>query len=905
MNKKFGNGFIALLLLVGAAFSTNPRPVENCTAIGCGKNSCAAFPPDFRPSSTSAATGPGEATTSPEPAGQQEPHESDATDLLPGPRPAVIDDNDSNRDVSIVATRPTNHYVTTAAAPVPSSPRLNLILPRGIQRGQAHTVEFIGERLGDAQEVFFYSAGFQVANIEKVDDNRIKAQITVNADVPLGEHIAQVRTATGISDYRSIWVNSLPAVNEVEPNNELSTPQVIALNQVIQGVCDNEDVDYYQVECKKDQRLNVEVAAMRLGSFLFDPYIAVLDANRFEIAVSDDSAYGAQDGICSVKIPEDGKYTIAIRESSFGGNGNCRYQLYVGTFPRPTAIFPAGGKLGETLKVQFLGDALGTFENEVVLPAESKRNFQIFPEDEGGIAPTGHSFRLGDYENAYEAEPNQGFDQATTVAFPAAFNGIIQQPDDADFYKFTAKKGQVWDVEVFSRRIRSGLDPVINIWKADRSHIVGNDDSRGPDSYIRFEVPEDGEYFIRVRDHLGRGQDDFVYRIEFQPVQPQLSFGIPRVEQYGQYRQTIAIPRGGRFATQILGNRANFGGELVMSPEGLPEGVSMHAKPMAANLNLAPVVFEAAADAPIGGKLIKFRGRHIENEAIAGVFENSADFVLGQPNQSKYVTGEVDQLAVAIVEKLPFTIEIVQPMSPIVQNGTKSIVVKVNRDEGFQGNIHVEFPFRTPGIGTRGNIQIPPDKTEGEYPLNANGNAQVGKWPIYAIGMSDVGGPAWTSTQLAELEVAQPYVTMEMPRVGCEQGQNALVSCKLNHIIPFEGEATAQLFGLPPHCEVEVKTFNKDTEEIVFEIKTKPETNAGKHRGVFCQVNIPVNGETVTSRAGEFEFQVDTPLPKEQPKPEAPKEEPKAETPPPQPPAEKPLSRLEKLRQQAKEASGG
>ena len=36
-----------------------------------------------------------------------------------------------------------------------SSPRLNLILPRGVQRGQTHTLEFYGERLGDAQEIFF------------------------------------------------------------------------------------------------------------------------------------------------------------------------------------------------------------------------------------------------------------------------------------------------------------------------------------------------------------------------------------------------------------------------------------------------------------------------------------------------------------------------------------------------------------------------------------------------------------------------------------------------------------------------------------------------------------------------------------------------------------------------------
>ena len=52
--------------------------------------------------------------------------------------------------------------------------------------------------------------------------------------------------------------------------------------------------------------------------------------------------------------------------------------------------------------------------------------------------------------------------------------------------------------------------------------------------------------------------------IEFQPVQPSLTLGIPRVERYGQYLQTIFVPRGYRFATLITASRANFGGPLVL-----------------------------------------------------------------------------------------------------------------------------------------------------------------------------------------------------------------------------------------------------------------------------------------------------------------------------------------------------
>lgn len=784
-----------------------------------------------------------------------------------------------------------------------SSPRLNLILPRGVQRGQTHTLEFLGERLGDAQEIFFYTPGFQVQSIEMVDANRVKAVVQVAAEVPVGRHIAQVRTATGISDYRPLWVNHLPTVAEVEPNNDLATAQPVAMNVTVDGVVNNEDIDYYAVQCSEGQRLSVEIVAMRLGSYLFDPYIAILDADRFELAVSDDSALAGQDGVCSVQVPSAGTYYVMVRESSFGGNGECRYQLHIGDFPRPTAAYPAGGPVGQSLQVQFLGDALGPFTNDVVLPATKSDDFMVNPGDARGVAPSGVKFRLSEFPNALDSEPNNAAAAATVVEFPSAINGIISEDRDNDYFRFSAKQGQVWDIEVYGRRLRSGLDPVVHLLKGDGTYLVGSDDSRGPDPYLRWTVPEDGEYVLWVHDHLNRGRSDFVYRVEFQTVAPALSIEIPRIEQYGQYRQTIVVPRGGRFGTLILANRINFGGEVVLETDQLPAGISLQAQPMAANLNQMPAVFEAAEDAPLGGKLLTLMARHVDpNQAIRGPFKNSADFVLGEPNQSKYVTGEVEQVAIAIVEKLPFRIEIEQPTAPLVLDGVKDIKIKVHRDPGFTGNVHVEFPFRSPGVGTRGNIQIPPDQTEGLYPLNAAGNSQVGTWPIYAIGMSDVGGPAWSSTQIATLEVAAPYVTMEVPRAGCEQGETVLVPCKINQLNAFEGEGKVQLVGLPPNCEAEIMSFTSATQELVFRIKTTPETTAGKHRGVFCQVTIPVRGESVVSNTGGFELQVDVPLPKEEPKVAAPVETPPpvATEAPPAPPVEKPLTRLEKLRLESK-----
>ena len=69
---------------------------------------------------------------------------------------------------------------------------------------------------------------------------------------------------------------------------------------------------------------------------------------------------------------------------------------------------------------------------------------------------------------------------------PLALNGRLEKPGDVDFFKVSAKKGQVWEVECYARRIGSPVDPVVNIYKADKASLVGNDDARGQDSYVRW-----------------------------------------------------------------------------------------------------------------------------------------------------------------------------------------------------------------------------------------------------------------------------------------------------------------------------------------------------------------------------------------------------------------------------------
>lgn len=788
-----------------------------------------------------------------------------------------------------------------------SFPQLNVILPRGVQRGGERELTLQGARLKDAEELLFHApVGLSVATplvvrgITPVDDNTIKATIFVPDDYPLGEQLLQIRCKSGISDFRSFRIGALAIVDEKEPNGSLPEAQALDLNLTIHGVVENEDVDLYAVKLAKGQRIGVDVEALRLGSYLFDPAVSILDAKRFEVATADDSPVAQQDGVLSYVAAEEGTYYVQVRETSYGGDGNCRYRLHVGTFPRPTAVYPAGGKAGETVSVTFLGDAAGPIAQEVAVPA-SGSSLPLFARDAAGICPSSIPFRITPFGNLLEVEPNNAPAEATTGESTLAFNGIVGTDGDVDCFRFAAAKGQVFEVECYARRIRSGLDPVVNILRADGSGIAGNDDSRGPDSYLRFEVPEDGEYVIRVTDHLGRGRPDFVYRVELQPVTPSLSLSIPRIDRYSQTRQQIMVPQGNRYAVLVNAARTNFGGDLVLEPGTLPSGMTAVFREMPGAVSQMPVVFEATADAPLAGGLVSLDARpKDENVKVRGAFENFADFVLGQPNNAVYYGAKVDKLAMAVVEPLPFHLEIVQPKAPLARNGTMNLKVVVKRGEGFAQPVTVEFPFRSPGIGAGPSITIPADQTEGLYTLNADGNAALGVWPVYCIAQADAGGPAWAASQLATIEVVDPYTVSTLARASCEQGQVAQIVCTLEPKVPFEGEAVARLQGLPAETSAEELKYTKDTTELVFQVKTSDKTPVGNHKTPFVELVAVVAGEPVTMRGGSTELQVAAPTAPAAPAPAPDASAPPAPAPPPAP--EKPLSRLEKLRLQGKQS---
>lgn len=785
------------------------------------------------------------------------------------------------------------------------SPQLHSLDLLGAQRGTEVIVTLRGERLHNPHEVVWYEPGIATTKIEKVDDRSAKVTLKIAPDCAIGEHHLRLRTADGWTELRTFYVGSTPVIEEKEPNSDFGNPQKIPMNVTVQGAVQPEDVDYFAVEAKKGQRITAEIEAIRLGITLFDPYVAILDAKRFELAACDDSPLLKQDSTVSAIAPEDGVYTIVVRESAFGGGDNARYRLHVGDLPRPTAVYPSGGAPGESIKFTFLGDKSGPIESVVKLPDEPDAEFALIAEQNGKLAPSPNWVRVAAMPNVLEVKPNGDREHATAAPNPppVAFNGILDKPGAEGWFRFSAKKDQALDLRVFARLpMRSPIDSVLEVFNGSGARLAENDDANGgSDSQLRFTPPADGDYFIRVRDHLGKGGPDWTYRVEVAPPARSLSLRINEVARNdAQSRQWVAVPRGGRWLGVFQVERNGVGGDVGIACDGLPAGVTVRVPPIRKGQNQIPVVFEADAGAAIAGSLADLTVRPVDEKVkIVGRFRQNAVLVRGNPNETPYYATQVERLAVAVTEESPYSIELETPATPILRSGQMNLRVIAKRVPGFDEPIVLEMPYRSPGIGAAANITIEKGMTEASFPVSASGDAQDGEWPLVILAHSKVkGGSLYTSSGLATLKVAPQLLGGEVQMAAAEQGQTVEVVCKLTKVRDFTGDATLTLEGLPPRCSAQAVTVNKDAKEVVFKVLVDKTTPPGQHKSLFLSLAAPSDGGTVTHTfAGGGVMRIDKPR---VPEPVAAAPSTPAPAPAATPAPEQPrrLSRLEQLRQQ-------
>ncbi len=795
------------------------------------------------------------------------------------------------------------------------SPRLVKVSPPGGQRGTSVEAYFQGKYLEKPDEVLLYEPGITVESVEAVEGEvlisgrkekveagtRVRVRLRLADDCPLGAHGLRLRTANGLTDYQRFFVGPFPTVEEDEQNpkrnDKRDAAKAVPLNSTVLGRMNEQtDVDLFQIEVKQGQRISAEIEATRLGvdRGLPDLHVAVLDANGKTVVAADDSALFVQDPVVSILADHDGVYFVEVRHSTYNA-ANETYRLHVGTFPRPTAVYPAGGQAGEELSVRLLGDPKGEWTQTVKLPADRNGDFNFAAVDSDNLpTPTPNKLRVSPFPNVLEAEMNDTPEEIAAVSasiLPIAFNGIIEKPGDVDCFRFQAKKGDRFKVHALANVLGSPLDPTIWIKSLaakpgapirateSRPNQLGyppigglNRDTLDP--VIEFTVSADGEYVLGVEDDRGNGGKDFVYRVEITAETDAVLTYIP-LEAENQFtpqaRQAINVPSGGRYNTSvsILNTNRPFNGELELVAVGLPEGVKMIAPRVTTAMPRVPVVFEAAPGAKLQGGFIDIVAKPVgegEQPALVSGFRQVVA-MNAYGNNDYYLHTILDKLPLAVTEPAPFSIEIEEPKSALVQNGEMALKYKIHRIEGFDGPVTVSMEWKPNGVTGATPITIKSGQTDGEYVIGASRGATAGTYQVVLTvvsggerpGYYDGANRTYVCSQQFKLMVAEPHIDAKIARTSIERGKTANLTVKLNHLKPFEGTAKTTLSRLPRGIELvePMREITSADKEVTFTLKATEDCLVGSYQGITLEVTVVEDGQSVRQLTGYGLLRID------------------------------------------------
>lgn len=799
--------------------------------------------------------------------------------------------------LSVLATAAVGLCVQVSA-PGAMTKDVEWVRPRIGQRGRTVEVLIQGAFLASPRELVFYKPGIKAVALKPMSklrapislahggriEEEVRAVLEIAADCELGEHPFRLRTDDGLSLLSTFHVTPFPVVAEAEPNDTIVAAQSVEPNVTVLG---SVDTDMFKVDVLPGSRLSVEVDCVRLSDILFgdaefDLAIRIRDETGKILARNDENALHVQDPLVSLKIPDDFAGThvfVEVRQSNYAPR-SIPYCVHIGTFRRPLAAFPAGGKSGERLAVKFVGDALGEFNESVSVPV-TPGAFRWF-----GDAPSPLSLRASAFGNVVESPADE---ETRVPELPIALNGILETPGETDSFRLTVKKGDRYRIRVFASSLGNPIDPVISIRPMSGDRTPSPAEVRVDDSDLRladrdlfgtsirggggekdvldpsviWEPKSDGEYLLDVSDSSGAGGPAAVYRIEIESP-PQSIFMVLASRFFdwaeGSRATGFAVPQGNRWTVTIdiaRGQGTTYSGPFDIVAEGLPEGVQLISPRVPGTVSKWPVQLVADAAAVPAAKIFTLGARPVDpSVALEARCQQAVPFVTHSGGDAWRIL-RVDRFAAAVTQSAPIAIELVQPTAPLVRGGELFIPVRLTRKPGYEEPVEFQADFAPPGVGLPPKDTIPASCNEAILQISAERNAPLGRGLLYVMATTLGGndylgsGRVRVSSQLIEIEVAEPFVEFVSEPLSARRGGKTTASFAVVTKRPFAGEAKVRLLGLPKGVSAlgEAPRITKDSKHLSFEVEVTDEALLGLATGLECEVVVNCDGQEIRQRA--------------------------------------------------------
>lgn len=486
------------------------------------------------------------------------------------------------------------------------APRLLTTMPMGGSVGSQVEIKITGENIEDVDELYF-------------SDTRLKATrkldtagkplantyvVAIAADCLPGIYEARVMTRLGISSSRVFSVDTLPEAIQKSPNTTVVTAMELAVNSICNGVMTAKSVDHYRFSAKRGSRYIINCASKGIDSKL-DAVLILADANGQDLVAE------RRGGVLDFKAPADGAYVIKVHELTFRGGSDFFYRLSLQEIPLDVPL------------PQFA-------------TTKSVNAFSWPPEG------------LAEKAALAEVEPNPP-SQSQKIVLPCDMTASFYPAADVDSYEFAAKKGEVWWIELASERLGLPTDASMLVQRATgegttqtwadvaeftdiaspvkpSSNGYAYDgppyDAGSADILGKLEIKEDGLHRLQVTDLFGGTRSDprNIYRLVIRQAAPDFALvAWPlhmelRNGDRAAFSKPIALRGGATVAMEVVVvRRDGFDGEIELSMEGLPEGVTAKGLKIAAGKSRGIMLISAAQEAPRAIANAKFLGRAIIN----------------------------------------------------------------------------------------------------------------------------------------------------------------------------------------------------------------------------------------------------------------------------------------------------
>lgn len=446
----------------------------------------------------------------------------------------------------------------------------------------------------------------------------VTVEVTLGRQAALGQRELRLRTANGLSNPIVFCVGELPEVVEPVVTATSARPPArarvadlraartqatlteIMLPATVNGQILPGEADRFHFTARQGQRLVFTVAARALTPYLadavpgwFQATLALFDAQGREIAYNDDFGFNP-DPVLTCEIPQNGWYTLELKDAIYRGREDFVYRITAGELPLVTSIFPLGGAIAGRVDLALTGWNLPVEKLVLDTTSYAPGRFQIsFKECEFSSNPV--RFALSAQPECRATETNRSAETAQSLALPAIVNGRVAQPGDNAFFRFEGKAGDEIVADVMARRLGSPLDSVLTLTDATGGVLGSNDDDEDKaaallthhaDSRLSYKLPADGAYFVRIADAQGRGGSDYAYRLRLGAPQPDFELrAVPA---------SINLRAGGSATVTVHAiRRDGFTGEINLALRDAPPGFFLRGARLPAGADKVQVTLNA------------------------------------------------------------------------------------------------------------------------------------------------------------------------------------------------------------------------------------------------------------------------------------------------------------------------